>query len=346
MLILFYISCIYTSTQLSIYYTSGQEIFGIIITMNPKIYLAPMSGVTDLPFRLISRRLGAAHCFFEMLDSKAIVYNRPKNRHILKTLKKDSPIAAQLLGADPSAMLDAAEKLTALVDISFLDINSACPVKKVIRKGAGAALLKNPVVLSKIIKKLASKLRIPVTVKLRSGFNKRDVKECVRIAEACQANGASIVFIHGRTMSQSYLGDIDYESIKAVKEALKIPVFGSGNIFDPFMAKKMLEETGCDGILVARGALGNPWIFKNIENYLKNGEIAKGPSLSVKKKVIKAHLAYIEKYKDISPGNKIGFMGKVAMWYFKGYYNATSIRRRICKATSYKELINLISCVQ
>ncbi|MDO9464077.1 MAG: tRNA dihydrouridine synthase DusB [bacterium] len=313
--------------------------------MNPKIYLAPMSGVTDLAFRLISRRLGASHCFFEMLDSKAILYGSQKNRGLIKTIKKDSPISAQLLGADPSAMLDAAEKLIELVDISFLDINSACPVKKVTKKGAGAALLKDKALLGKIIKKLVSKLRIPVTVKLRTGFDKRDISECVRIAEECEANGASIVFIHGRTVSQRYSGDIDYESIKAAKESLKIPVFGSGNIFNPFMAKKMLDETGCNGILVARGALGNPWIFKNIENYLKNGETPKNPSLPAKKKVLKAHLAYIEKYKDIGPANKIGLMGKITMWYFKGHHNSKGIRTRISKVTSYEELIGLIESV-
>ena len=315
------------------------------MVMNPKIYLAPMSGVTDLAFRLISRRLGAKHCFFEMLDAKALLYDHPKNRRLLKTLKKDWPISAQLLGADPCVMLDAAEKLTALVDISFLDINSACPAKKVIKKGAGAALLKDTARLGKIIKKMAAKLQIPVTVKLRTGFNKRDVAKCVRTAKICQANGASTVFIHGRTRSQRYCGDVDYKSIKAVKAALKIPVFGSGNIFNPLMAKKMLEETGCDGILIARGALGNPWIFKNIENYLKNGRPPKNPSLSAKKKVLKTHLAYIEKYKDIPQTNKIGFMGKVTMWYFKGLYNASVIRQQICKVRSYKELLNLIDHV-
>ena len=311
--------------------------------MNPKIYLAPMSGVTDLAFRLISRRLGAAHCFFEMLDSKSTFYGHPKNRRLLKTLKKDLPLSAQLVGADPSIMLDAAEKLLSLVDISFLDINSACPAKKIIKKGAGAALLKNTVCLGKMIKKLSSKLKIPVTVKLRTGFNKRDVRECVSTAKICQANGASIVFIHGRTMSQGYAGDVDYESIKATKKALNIPVFGSGNIFNPFMAKKMLDETGCDGILVARGALGNPWIFKNIENYLKNGQPPKNPSLPVKKKVLKKHLAYIEKYKDITHTNKIGLMGKITMWYFKGIYNASKIREQIRTVRSYKELLNLVA---
>jgi tRNA-dihydrouridine synthase B len=313
--------------------------------MNPKIYLAPMAGITDLPLRLISRGLGAQHCFFEMLDAKATVYNHPASRRCLKTLKKDFPIAAQLLGGDPCVMLDAAEKLTTLVEISFLDINSACPAKKIIKKGAGAALLNDTATLGKIVEKLSSKLRIPITVKLRTGFHTRDIKECVKTAKLCQTNGASTVFIHGRTSSQGYYGDIDYESIKAVKAALKIPVFGSGNILNPFMAKKMLDETGCDGILVARGALGNPWIFKDIDNYLKKGKTLKKPTLAVKKRILKKHLAYIEKYKDMTDNDKIGFMGKVTMWYLKGLHGATKIRVCISKVTSYKELVSLIDRV-
>jgi nifR3 family TIM-barrel protein len=311
--------------------------------MEPKIYLAPMSGVTDLSFRLISRKGGARHCFYEMLDSKATVYAHPKNRRLLKTLKEDSPISAQLLGRDPFVMLDAAEKVISLSDISFLDVNSACPANKVIKKGAGAALLKDTLHLGKIIKKLTLNLKIPVTVKLRTGFNGKDVKECVKTAQICRANGASMIFIHGRTVRDGYSGGIDYESIKAVKSASKIPVIGSGNIFSGPLAKKMLDETGCDGILVARGALGNPWIFKEIEDYLKTGKARKEISLSLKRKMAKLHLSYIEKYKDIGLRNKAGFMGKVAMWYFKGFHNAARIREKICGARSYKELISLIN---
>jgi len=310
--------------------------------MNPKIYLAPMSGVTDLSLRLVSRKLGARLCFFEMIAAKGLLYSSAKTMELLKTLKKDSPIAAQLVGADPSILLDAAQKLTSIVDIPFLDINSGCPARKITKKSAGAALLKTPARLGKIIKKLSSNLPMPVTVKLRTGFYKRDVKKIVRTVKTCQANGASTIFIHGRTASQGYSGDIDYESIKAVKKALKIPVFGSGNIFNPQMAKSMLDETGCDGILVARGALGNPWIFKNIENYLKKGTPAKRPSLSEKKKVLKQHLAYISRYKDIAYRDRAGFMSKVAMWYCKGLPGAADLRRRICTAKTYKELINLI----
>lgn len=286
--------------------------------MNPKIYLAPMSGITDLPFRLISREFGAEQCFFEMLDAKITLCGHPASRRPLKTVKHDTPIAAQLVGGDPCVMFDAAEKLRTLVDISFLDINSACPVKKIIKKGAGAALLQDTATLGKIIYALSSRLPIPITVKLRTGFDRKDIKKCVSTAELCEANGASMIFIHGRTRAQGYSGIIDYESIKAVKDAVKIPVMGSGNIFAPVMAKKMLDETGCDGILVARGALGNPWLFRNIEHYLQKGETHHRPALEVRQKVLATHLAYIEKYNEMTDINKTGYMGKVKKWYLKG----------------------------
>ena len=314
--------------------------------MKPDVYMAPMSGITDLAFRLISRRFGAELCFFEMLDSRAVLSGHPKNRRLLRTLKEDRPIAAQLVGGDPSIMLDAAERLLSLVDIAFLDINSACPAKKILKKGAGAALLRNRTCLGKIIKKLSSNLRIPVTVKLRAGYDRIDVKECVRTAKLCQANGASTIFIHGRTALQGYSSDVNYESIRAVKEALTVPVFGSGNILNPFMAKKMFDETGCDGILIARGALGIPWIFKNTAAYLKNSSSTKTLNLSTKKKILKLHLAYIEKYKELGPAHKIGFMGKVTMHYVKGLPSARRIRERICSVRSYGELINIIDAVQ
>ncbi|MCX5716619.1 MAG: tRNA dihydrouridine synthase DusB [Candidatus Omnitrophica bacterium] len=313
--------------------------------MDPKVYLAPMSGITDLPLRLMSRKFGAEQCFFEMLHSNSIIYGHPKNGRIIKTLKKDRPIAAQLLGADTGAMFEAAQKLLTLVDISFLDINSACPAKKVVKKGEGAALLQNRARLGRIIKKLSSNLDLPVTVKLRTGYSMRDVAECVKTAKLCEDKGASTVFLHGRTRSQGYSGDIDYESIRAVKKALKIPVFGSGNIFNPVMAEKMFVETGCDGILVARGALGNPWIFKDIRQYLKTGRLPRARNLSVKIKALKEHLDYINKYNDIKGSRKTGIMGRVAMWYLKGFPNASKVRGMIFRQRSYNELINLINSV-
>lgn len=304
-----------------------------------------MAGVTDLSFRLICREFGASHCFFEMLHSNSIIYEAPKIKDILRTIEKDRPIAAQLLGKDPSLMLEAAQKIISHVPVSFIDINSACPAKKIIRKGEGAAMLKNTPLLGKIIKKLSSGLKIPVTVKLRTGFNKQDFKECVKTAKLCQENGASTIFIHGRTCSQGYSGDIDYKAIKAVKKAVQIPVFGSGNIFNVSMAEKMLNETGCNGILVARGALGNPWIFKEIELYLKYGKIPEQQTLPVKIKTLKKHLAYMKKYTPITKFQTTGVMGKVTVWYLKGFPNAAQIRNSVFKTKSYKELISLIDSI-
>lgn len=314
--------------------------------MQPKIYMAPMSGITDLAFRLVSRKFGSRLCFLEMLDAKALCYGHAKTTGILKTLKKDSPLAAQLLGCDPQIMLEAAEKLIDLLEISFLDINSACPVRKVLKRNEGADLLRNPAKLGKIIKKLSSKLHLPITVKLRSGFEQRNIKECVKTALTCQDNGASTIFIHARLASQKYAGDVDYEAIRKVKEALDIPVFGSGNIFNPYLAKKMLDETGCDGILVARGALGNPWIFKDIEYFLKTGKINKPPALSAKKKVLLEHLSYLEKFKDMSPGNKVGLMGKISMWYLRGLHHAAVLREHLSRVKTYQELIQIIDSAQ
>jgi len=312
-------------------------------TINTNIFLAPLSGCSDLAFRLIAREHGAKFCFFEMVDANALIRNHEKTIGILKTTDKDAPIAGQLLGADPSLMLDAAQKLVSLVDISFLDINSACPVRKVVSKGAGAYLLEKPAALYKTLKKLSSSLKIPVTVKIRLGYHKKEIKNIVDIAKKCGENGASAVFVHGRTRAQGYAGEVDYEFIRDIKNSLEIPVLGTGNIFTPELAKKMFDETGCDGILVARGTFGNPWIFKNIENYLKNGETLAEPSLSAKKKVLKKHLSYIEKYRASNSSSRIGFMRKVAMWYLKGFPYAAKTRDRIARTQDYAELLKLIA---
>ncbi len=313
------------------------------VKIDTNIFLAPLSGCSDLAFRLIAREQGAKFCFFEMVDANALTRNHKQTvEGILKTIKKDSPIAGQLLGADPALMLDAAQKFVATADISFLDINSACPVKKVVKKGAGAYLLEKPAVLYKIVKKLSSSLNIPVTVKMRVGYHKRYLEDIVDIARKCEENGAAAVFVHGRTQAQGYGGDVDYESIKSIKQSLTVPIFGSGNVFTPQLAKKMFDETGCDGILAARGAFGNPWIFKNIETYLKSGETAPEPGMTAKKKTLKKHLGYIDKYRDSKPASKVGFMRKIAIWYLRGFPYAAEARDQISRVKSYSDLLKLI----
>jgi nifR3 family TIM-barrel protein len=242
-------------------------------------------------------------------------------------------------------MLKAAKKLVDMLDIKFLDINSACPVKKIIKKNAGAYFLRDPQTLYKTISSFASKLPVPITVKLRTGYLKPDIDNIVNIAKNCQKNGASAIFLHGRTQKQGYSGEIDYAAIKAVKYAVKIPVFGSGNIISPQLAKKMIDETGCDGVMAARGALGNPWIFKNIEQYLKDGTLPRRIDIKTKIKTLKKHLSYIIKYKEINPSSKLGYMNKVSSWYLKEFSNASKTRNLVNSAADHEELINLLGSI-
>ena len=306
------------------------------------IFLAPLSGCSDLAFRLIARECGAKFCFFEMIDAHSLLSPNPKKFNILKTLDQDMPIAAQLLGADPAIMLDAAQAILEHVTISFLDINSACPVKKVIKKKAGAFLLQTPEVLSRLIQTLASSCPVPITVKIRIGFNTTELPALLDLARSCEASGASALFVHGRTRAQSYSGDVNYEAIRAIKHAVKIPVFGSGDVFTPQLAKHMFDETDCDGILVARGAFGNPWIFRDIENYIQHGTVPTKQAISVKKAVLKRHLCYIAQHKDCSPAGKVGVMRKVTLWYLKGFPGASKVRGQVGAIPDYETLLYFI----
>jgi len=308
------------------------------------VIMAPMSGCTDLAFRTTARKYGAKFCFFEMVDATSLIMKSERTFQMLKTNSKDRPIAAQLIGSEPAKMLDAARILLDIVpDIMFLDINSACPVKKVLKKKAGAYLMKTPDTLIKIADTLSNKLKLPITVKIRTGYGKNDLSDLTDLARRLEDAGLSAIFIHGRTCEQMYSGEIDYNSIREVKNAVSIPVFGSGNIFNPELAKKMFDETGCDGITVARGALGAPWIFKDIESYLKTGKFTKPKNNTDKKKTaLTEHIRYIKKYRERSSEGNIGFMKKVTMWYTKGFPDAKSIRNKICKIKNYGELSDFI----
>jgi nifR3 family TIM-barrel protein len=306
------------------------------------IFLAPLSGCSDLAFRMIAREHGAKFCFFEMVDSHSMIYNRKRTLSILKTDEKDRPIAGQLLGRDPSIMLEAALKMLELVDMPFIDINCACPAKKVIKKKAGSYLLKDTESLYKVVKKLASSLPVPVTVKLRIGFDKKDAGEIAETAKRCESSGAAAIFVHGRTREQGYRGDIDHASIKAIKDAVGIPVIGGGNIFSPELAKKMFTETGCDGIFVARGAFGNPWIFNDIERYIKTGRLPSPVSAETRKEVLEKHLSYIETYKEMRPASRVNCMRKAVIWYVKSLPHASRIRDTACRARSYEEMVDIV----
>jgi len=305
--------------------------------------MAPMAGCTDLPFRLIAREHGAKLCFYEMVDMNSLIHKRHETYGNLKTDERDLPIAVQLLGSDPSGMLKAAERLLDLVKVSFLDINCACPAKKVIKKNSGAHLLRDTPRLYSILQILIKELPLPITMKIRTGFSKKDDDHIVEMVKRCENIGVSAIFVHGRLKSQGYSGSVDYGAIKKVKDAVRIPVFGSGDIFSGESAKLMLDKTGCDGVMVARGGLGNPWIFKEIEEYLKTGRPPKEISFAEKKSALKKHLDYIDKYKSISAFGKTGFMRKVAIWYLKSIPGASDLRARITRETkSYQDILKIV----
>ena len=313
--------------------------------ISTNIFLAPLSGCTDLAFRLIAREYGAKFCFFEMVDCNSLKYHSKSVEDILKTNEDDLPIAAQLVGSDPEAMVDGAKNLIDRFDLSFIDINAACPVPKITKKKAGAHLIKEPKKLYKIVKAMASSLALPVTVKLRIGYDKEDNDHIVQIAKNCQKNGAAALFVHGRTKAKGYTGEVNYKSIKVIKESVDIPVFGSGNVFDPQLAKKMLDSTGCDGVMIARGALGNPWIFKRIEQYLNNGKLLPEPDISQRMTALLSHLAYIKQFKGFGPGGRIGEMRKVAIWHLKSFPNASVYRKGVVDAESYDDLLRLLDSI-
>lgn len=314
------------------------------ITSN--ILLAPLAGCSDLAFRAIAREHGAKFCFFEMVDTNAVNYGpRFKTLSILKTVTEDTPIAAQLLGREPTMMIKAAKEVMGLTRISFLDVNAACPAKKAVKKKTGSYLLKDGRVLCEIIKTLASAINVPVTVKMRTGYDTTDLGSLTKLAKRCESSGASAIFVHGRTRAQGYTGQINYEAIAAIKDSVKIPVIGSGNIFDASSAKRMLAETGCDAITVARGALGNPWIFTEIAKSLEGKKPPEMVSLSRRVHVLKRHLAYIDKYKDCIPSGKIGFMRKVALWYLRGFPNAPVLRGQISVVNDYEKMLKLINTI-
>jgi tRNA-dihydrouridine synthase B len=336
-------------------------------TLKSKLILAPLSGCTDLPFRTICRAHGCKFAFYEMLDAHGLTYGHKKTLEMLESTKKDSPIGVQILGSDPDRCLEAANIILANSKPKIIDLNFACPAKKVLKKGCGAAFLKDPKKAAKVIKKLASSLPLPITIKVRAGYNTNDGKEGILLSKMCEDNGVKAVFFHGRSMAQGYSGRVNYDSIKQAKEALKIPVLGSGDVFSSELAKDMLDKTGCDGVSIARGAFGAPWIFDQTEKYLKDPA---SPPSSVSYEMIvdtaKEHLQIYKDWKDgklldsqndkrcviLSPRGEesksipekyyIGHLRKIGIWYSKGLPYSKRAREAISGAHSFDEIIGIL----
>ncbi len=302
------------------------------------LILAPMAGVTDLPFRLLCREQGAGLLCMEMVSAKAIYY-RNKNTEALLTIdEKEPPVSLQLFGSDPYIMSEMAKRIEER-PFSILDINMGCPVPKVVNNGEGSALMKNPKLAGEIISQVVRAIDKPVTVKIRKGFDATH-ENAVEIARIAEDAGAAAVAVHGRTREQYYSGRADWEMIRRVKEAVHIPVIGNGDVDSPDATLAMFASTGCDGVMIGRGARGNPWIFHQILHQMETGEEEAAPPLSQVKEMMVRHARMLVDYKDAYTG--IREMRKHAAWYTAGYPNSAKLRARANEVESLEEFEVLI----
>ncbi len=309
------------------------------IDFKNKIALGPMAGVTDLPFRLLCKEMGCDLMTTEMISAKGLMYNNHKTEILLLTDETEHPIGVQLFGSDPDIMAGEAEKIARDRDFDFIDINMGCPVPKIVGNGEGSALMKNPALAADIVRAMVKRIDIPVTVKIRAGFD-ADSINAPEMAKALEDAGASVIAVHARTREQFYSGNADWSVIKAVKDSVSIPVIGNGDITSADDVIRMKEETGCDSVMVARAAKGNPWIFREIKAGLRGDTIPPRPSIEEIIDMMKRHIELMVRLK----GEYIGVreMRKHIAWYTEGIKNSARLRRLVCAATGTEELLTLV----
>lgn len=309
------------------------------VTLENNLILAPMAGVTDLPFRLLCREQGAGLLCMEMVSAKAIYYRNRNTEALLSIDERELPVSLQLFGSDADIISEMAKRIEER-PFSILDLNMGCPVPKVAGNGEGSALMKNPAIVEEIVSKTVKAIKKPVTVKIRKGFDAAHVN-AVEIARIAEASGAAAVAVHGRTREQYYQGKADWDIIRQVKEAVRIPVIGNGDIFTPEHAAQMLKETGCDGLMLARGAQGNPWLFARIQHYLLTGEMLPGPDRREISRMILRHARMQTEWKGELLGMKE--MRKHIAWYTAGLPHSAAVRRMCNTIESLADLEELLA---
>ena len=308
------------------------------VTLENNVILAPMAGVTDLPFRLLCKEQGAGLLCMEMVSAKAVHYNNKNTEALLEIHPEEKPVSLQLFGSEPDIMAETAARIEER-PFAILDVNMGCPVPKVVNNHEGSALMKDPQLAGQIIHALVQAIHKPVTVKIRKGFDDTCIN-APEIAKVAEEAGAAAIAVHGRTREQYYSGNADWEIIRKVKEAVKIPVIGNGDVTSGQKALDMFEQTGCDGVMIGRGCQGNPWIFRELLAYEETGSIPERPGTDQIRETMLRHARLQIEFK----GNYIGIreMRKHVAWYTKGMQGSAKLRDEINQVESYEELENLL----
>ena len=310
------------------------------VEIKNRIVLAPMAGICNSSFRRIAKEMGCGLIYAEMVSDKAIFYNNKKTLEMLYMTDFERPIVQQIFGSDKESFVEAAKYICENMHPDIIDINMGCPVPKVaLRAQAGSALLKDPEKIKEIVSSVVNVVSVPVTVKIRSGWDQNSIN-AVEVAKICESAGASAICVHGRTRSQGYSGKADLNIIKMVKEAVKIPVIGNGDITDIYSAEKMLKETSCDAIMIGRGVLGNPWLIKEINSYLENGKIEKKPTDSEKIDMCLKHLSYLKEIKD----DKVAVLEirNHVSWYLKGIRGSNEVKNKIFATKNINDIVDIL----